>query len=188
MATIARYRTVWSGFPGAPGYTSLYSRNTAGAPVLSAIRTFWSSVSKYFPTGTTLQVEGTQDLIEETTGALTGQSINTPPAIVTSIGSGGYTGVAGAVVDWSTISFVNSRRVRGRTFLVPLINSAFDTSGSLLSTAQTDLQTAVSTLVSSISPDFVVWHRPVGGTGGQGYSVTSGSVPDFSAVLRSRRT
>jgi hypothetical protein len=187
MADIMRVRSVWSNFPGAPGYTDVYSRNTALPAMTNAVRAFFDAIKTLLPTGTNVQTLGSCETYDEATGTLTGSTSSTAPAVVTCTGAGSYAGATGAVVTWITSGFVSGRRVRGRTFLVPLA-SAFDANGSLQTTAQSTLQTAASGLITAMSGDLVVWHRPTQFGAGSAHPVTSANVPDLAAVLRSRRT
>jgi hypothetical protein len=117
--------------------------------------------------------------------------------------TGAYAGNAGAVVHWLTSLIVGTRRVRGRTFLVPMIGSAFESNGSLTSTALNTINNAAAALITAVGTGMVVWSRPVvahtkydpktgQGTGVAGRSgtygaVTGSRVPDLAISLRSRR-
>ena len=135
----------------------------------------------------TIQTSGTCDLVNEATGAITGAAATANPAVVTGQHNGVYAGSTGAVVRWQTAGYVSGRRVQGKTFLVPLVQ-AFDTQGSIATTALTTLTNAANGLVTAGSGDFVVWHRPTAFASGSSHPVTGALVPDLAAVLRSRRT
>jgi hypothetical protein len=89
-------------------------------------------------------------------------------------------------VDWITDTITNRRRLRGRTFLVPIAGNAYQTNGTLYDSARTALQTAATAFVAAQSTSFVIYHRGTGSDGSNGL-VTSAFVPDMIAVLRSRR-
>jgi len=186
--TIERQRVLWTNFPGAPGYTNFYSSGTMST-IAPAIRSFFEAIKALLPTSVTLVYPNTVDQINEATGAITGSYAYTPAlANTTGTTAGIFSGATGAVVNWNTDTFINSRRVRGRSFLVPLSGSAFDTNGSLDDTKRGTIQTAAAALVTAGSGAFVVWHRPTQFTSGSAAAMTSAFVPDLAAVLRSRRT
>jgi hypothetical protein len=104
--------------------------------------------------------------------------------IVTGSGAANYAAGCGAYVNWLTSGIANGRRVKGRTFMAPLINSAYD-GGTILNANLTTLQTAATALVTA--GNTVVWHRPVNGAGGSSYQPASALVPDQVTSLRTRR-
>ena len=79
------------------------------------------------------------------------------------------------------------RRIQGRTFLVPLVASAFDSTGTISTAALATLQTAANGLVAYDTIDPVVWKRPTPFTVGSFATITEARIPDMAAVLRSRR-
>lgn len=196
MAGLNRVSVAWQGWPGAPGVTQFYLDAVAQQSSIDAIRTFFNSLTSLLPSGLTITVPSSGDIVEDTNGQLAGNwSVGTTPVVVTGIGSGVYAGNAGAVVHWLTNTVALKRRLRGRTFIVPLIGSSYDSGGSLSTAAQTTLQNAASAMVASMAGNMVVWHRPViqKGTGvviraGSSGDVTSSRVPDLAVTLRSRRT
>ena len=188
MADIYRVNTSWSNFPGAPGISSIYSLTQPSASGLTDIRSFFSAFSTIIPAGATLQVEGEGDIINDATGTLTGAWSATQPAAINCSGAGNYSGSTGAVVHWFTNGVVRGRRVRGRTFLVPLVASAYDTNGSLSSSAISSITTAADGLIAAAGITPAVWSRPTGFASGAAFEVVSSRVPDLAVVLRSRRS
>jgi hypothetical protein len=176
---------LWTGFPGAPGYTVHYRGELD--TLTSHLRTFYDAVKGLFPSNVTVQVPQSGDLINSTTGGLAGTWTSAFNASVTGTAAGVYAAPAGAVVRWLTDGIVAGRRLRGRTFLVPLAATAYQTDGSLLGTTVTNIQAAAQALVTAETANLGVWHRPVGGAGGSWSPVVSADVPDRAAILRSRR-
>ena len=200
MSGMLKVKTKWTGFNGAPGYTNFYFKDftNTGEPVASdapaavtRTHTFWNNLQSRFPSVVQLAVQGDVEVIEQTTGEMKSVFNVTPPTVVTgSATSGVYSGPVGAVVNWRTAGVRNGRRVRGRTFLVPLANENFQNDGTIDPTKLASMNTVVAALADGTgTPDLGVWARPTapGATDGQWYAVTSGSVPDLAAVLRSRR-
>lgn len=200
MASIIRVKARWQGFQGAPGYSIFHMRDFAGSdPVvaeaeaaMARVRTFFTSIVSLIPAVASVQVESDVEVIEETNGDL----LNVLSGTAVSAVSGGASGSApfaapvGGVVTWRTSVVRNSRRIRGRTFLVPLSSAAFETNGTLSSSALTDINTAATSLTNPAgSPDMGVWARPTapGATDGLWAAATSFSIPDMGTVLRSRR-
>jgi hypothetical protein len=188
MAQITRVRCLWQNWPGAPGYTNFYMGSTPSAADLVAVRNFWVAIGGLLPLSLTVTVPSSGDLVEDSNGAITGVWTSTSPgAPVAGSSAGAYSGASGAVVHWFTASIVAGRRLRGRTFLVPLAG-AYDTAGSLGTAAQTTLSTGAAGLVSALAGQLRVWSRPTPFRAGVSAPVTSSSVPDLAAQLRSRRT
>jgi hypothetical protein len=197
MTSLNRVRATWSGFAGAPGVSTFYGLGVGTLP--GFVRTFFNALTAYYPAGTTIQVENFGDVIDDVTGHLVGSWTGSAQTLVTSVGSGSYAAPSGASVKWVTDSVLDGHRVRGRTFLVPLISSAFQSDGSLAAAFKTTLETAATTLAATGVGEFVVWHRPVEAKAADGSRpavvardgghalVTASSVRDVAAVLRSRR-
>jgi len=194
MADLKRCSVAWQGWPGAPGVTQFYLDDTGGQAQVDAIRAFFNASQSLFPAGLTIQVPNSGDTVDEITGKLTGTwSVATQPLPTTGNAPGAYAGNAGAVVHWLTQSVTRNRRIRGRTFLVPVV-AAFDTAGSLAPTAQSTISNAAAALVASAAGLIHVWVRPVYQPktgvllrGGMSAPITSSRVPDLAVSLRSRR-
>lgn len=195
MAGLNRVSVAWQNWPGAPGVSQFYLDTVAAQSSVDAIRTFFNALAGLLPQGLTITVPSSGDIIEEQNGKLAGTwSVGTAPVVVTGTNPSTYAGNAGGVVHWLTQGTAKNRRIRGRTFLVPLSSTAYDASGSMASAALTTIQTAASALVTSMAGNMVVWHRPImqKGTGvvitpGSSADVTSSRVPDLAVSLRSRR-
>lgn len=178
---------LWTGFPGAPGYSRFYWAE-ATAPNLAAFTTFFTGIADRLPTNTTVQVQNTGNVISELTGDLIGAWSGPAQAAIVGTSGGAYAAPAGAHINWRTGDVINGRRVRGRTFLVPLSGAAYDSDGTIAATALTDLRTNLATLVTAlVGSDFGIWHRPVGGANGSLHDLVSADIPDKTATLRSRR-
>lgn len=184
MTELSRLRTVWSGFPGGPGVTTMYFLDTATA--VASVHAFWATLAGIIPADVNLQVQNSGDVIEDSTGALTGAWTASAVAVIGGGDGEKYAAPAGACINWLTETIGPHRRIRGRTFVVPLANDAYQTDGSLDATKLGYLQSAADDLVASQSASFVVWHRGTGSDGTNGL-VTAAHVHDFVSILRSRR-
>ena len=203
MTELMRVKARWSGFSGGPGYTNLHFRGfgateggggsydvAAANNAINRVNAFLGGVRGNLPSVVRVEVESEVEIIEDTTGDLIGTigGTDAPEQVGSTVG--GYSGPVGAVVNWRTGSIRNSRRVRGRTFLVPLASVAFGTSGQLTPAAITNIQNAAANLyLPADSLDLMVYGRPTSSEAedGKAYVVTSFNVPTMAAVLRSRR-
>lgn len=198
-----RVKARWSGFSGGPGYTVLHFRDFDGPDggegsvndgsvngALDKAYLFFDALRPQLPAEVRIQVEAEVDIIEDSNGELVRSVAGTTPLLVAGSGAGSYSAAVGAVVNWRTGGVRNGRRVRGRSFLVPLAGGAFGTNGALVPSVQALIQTAADTLASSTgTPDLFVYARPsnAAAVDGRAFAVTSASVPSLGAVLRSRR-
>lgn len=191
---IYRVNCAWQNWPGAPGVTTFYASPGPVQVDIDAVRTFFNALTGLIPVGLTIQVPSSGDVIDETTGTITSAwSVATTPAVVTGTATGSYAGNAGAVIHWLSVGIVNGRRVRGRSFIVPITGSAYDAAGSLSTATITTLTNAANALEASSFP-MTIWSRPVTNAvppatnrAGSQHQVNSIRIPDLAVSLRSRR-
>lgn len=185
---INKLRAIWNNFPGAPGYTTVYSSGLV-TPTLAALRGFFDAVKGFIPNGTTVSFPGTGDILDEATGAVTGAWSTTPPTTVVSTATAGrtYAGAAGVCVSWRTNNLVAGRRPIGRSYLVPLISDVFAPDGTPNSTNLATIQAAADAAIAAATPGFVIWSRPRPGLPGTTSTIIAATVADVGAVLKSRR-
>jgi hypothetical protein len=162
----------------------MYFLDTATA--VESVHEFWVSLEADLPNDVHIQVEDSGDVLDSETGDLTGTWVSDGVDIVDGGASTGYSAASGAVVDWLTSTIADSKRLRGKSFIVPLAGGAYTAAGVLNSTFVTALEAYGATLISTQSTSFVVWHRGTGTNGSVGL-ITSAHVPNTVAVLRSRR-
>jgi hypothetical protein len=193
VTTLHRVVVSWGGTAvvGAAVSVLHYSASDNASPPVAAIKSAFGLFPTLFPQGTTITVPNTGDKIDDTTGALTGVWTGTGGGTVT--GSNGIACAAGvgACIGWTTGGIVNGtkgpRKLRGRTFLVPLSSACYDTDGTLGTVAQGQLQ-QIADGIKNAGP-LAVWHRPLtpGASNGNSYGVLSARVRDKVAFLSSRR-
>lgn len=184
MTELYRLRTTLTGFPGGPGVATMFFLDVATA--VSSVHSFWTTVKAGMPSDVNLQVENTGDIIEDTTGALTGAWGATAVSSLSGVGTGPYSAPSGACITWLTDTITDRKRLRGRTFVVPLAGDMYQSDGSLASGTLSNLQGAADDLIAAQSASFVIWHRGTGTDGSNGL-VTAARVADKAAILRSRR-
>jgi hypothetical protein len=197
MTALSRVRTALSGFPGGPGVSTMYFLDTATAT--ASLEAFWTSLAVVLPSGLVIEVPDAGDVIEDTTGVITGSWASSPRAPLAGSSADEYAGPCGALLEWLTATIVDGRRLRGKTFLVPMTSGEFDTTGHVNAGTVAALVGFCATLVTAEAGNLVVWHRPYAGraagedgparaphAGAHGI-VTDSRVPPLAAVLRSRR-
>lgn len=185
MTAMERVEVIWSGAVGLPGVSVFYGDTTVPS-LNSDLFTFFDSIKALVPSGVQISIPNSGDLIEDSDGSLAGSWSSSGGGVVTATGSGGYPASVGMAVVWNTNGIRGSRRVRGRTFLCPLVNLCFDTNGTIETTRLAVVQNAATVLASA--GNLRVWSRPSLALGaGTSHSVLNASVPDRVTALRSRR-
>lgn len=186
MATIARVPVTWTGLPGLPG-VSVFYWDFAEAADLSALNAFFTAVRGLFADALSWSIPGGGDTIDDSDGTLNGSWIATGGGTIIGNGGGGsYPAGVGTRVRWNTAGIVDGRRVRGSTFMVPLLGANYDISGTIGSTPLTTLRNAATALATN--GGLRIWSRnDPGSTNGSSNLVITASVPDQVATLRSRR-
>lgn len=175
----------WTGFSGAPGYSVFYATPDMG--ISGDIKTFFTAIDDYIPSGVNIQCPTSGDRLDEATGQLLETWSGGVGGTVQGQVAGNYASPAGICVNWLTNGVVNGRRVRGRTFIVPTAANIFAADGTLADNHLAVFQAAADALVASAAGDLLVWHRPVGGAGGSAHAIVAARVSDKVSVLRSRR-
>ena len=197
MTSISRMRIGLTGFAGAPGVMTFYCL-TPGTS-LSVLVAFANDIAGEMPPTVTLAVEGHGDVINDVNGELTGAWTASEPDTTVGRATGVYAAPAGASIAWLTETILDGRRVKGRTYVVPMSVGDYQSNGSLDDTQLGNLRTQAAALVTDGAGDFVVWHRPRAAKAADGSRhaitqrdgghaiITGSSVADKVAVLRSRR-
>lgn len=181
MAIISRYQVAWTGGVGGPGVTTFYFNSTLAIPG-TEVKAFFSPLAGAIPTGITLTFPSAGLNIDDATGLAVGNWTATAPSPLVATGAGNYSAATGAVVNWRTGVFAGGRELRGRTFIVPMVSGAFDATGGVSTSTRTSIATGVTSLLAAAN-DLLVWSRKAGTSA----TVTTGSAPAKSAVMRSRR-
>lgn len=183
----------WTGFPGAPGFSNFYFQNTSdltGAnSAVTKVQQFADALHFFLPANVTLQASTEVEDIDPANGDLLGVITATAASPAwTGTDTGIYAAPAGACINWLTAGVHRGRRVRGRTFIVPLGGDQYQADGSLLDATRTGLLAAGNAFVTGGA--LAVWARPYGPppvVAGGVYDVNAVSVNDKVSVLRSRR-
>jgi hypothetical protein len=191
VSLLIRHTAVWTGVPGLPGYSQFYQEVTGTIASQAqnghnAIRAAFNQVVTLLPADIDVTVDPVYQVMTVESGEVTTEdSVATPSAVVSGGFVSGWSGQVGVLVEWLTGQFIDGRRLRGRTYLVPLGN-AYDDDGTL-PIGTLNAVGAFALQLWSAGLDFVVWHRPVAGAGGSLATITDAAVRDHAAILRSRR-
>ncbi len=202
MALIYQVTWRWDGFIGGPGFTNLFYDATANSPTdaLAAAtksRLLFNGVSSYVDNVVTISLVSDVRVLEDTTGDLDTIYTVVGPAPVVCAGGGNPMGPTGGCIDWLTSTVHGTRRIQGRTFLVPLGTTAVGSGGVLIAGAVTAFGTAAEAMRTASGPTFGVWGRPtyvkppttpptIDRLGKWGPAISS-RIPTKLAVLTSRR-
>ena len=191
---VYRVKLRWTGFTGAPGYTNLHfdaptdHTQAAAQACYDAASGFAGEIASTIPNAVSITTEGGVEVLEQTNNQLITVYSATTVSPAKGIQTGGYSSATGAVITWETGEVKNGRRVRGRTFIVPLSAAYYEADGTLSAGVITDLQNAAAAL-SGGGFNFGILSRPtaVGATDGSFHTVSSGRIADKTAILTSRR-
>jgi len=187
MAVLARVRVEWSGTPVVgPGISTFYFDQGASGWV-TALSAFFTSARAFVPTGALMTVPSSGDLIEDATGELQGAWSEGATTPIAGNGNGFWPMGVGARVQWDTAGIRNGRRVKGSTYIVPIVSSSFEGAGNLSAGTVSGLGNAANLLVSTMGSAMKIWSRPSPGLPGASHAVIDGSCPDKVSWLRSRR-
>jgi hypothetical protein len=166
-----------------------------GATMMTGIHDFFDAIKAGIPNTVSVSFPSSGDKLDDDTGHLVGTWAGPSPATVAGTGPGSYPGGTGIAINWLTAEIVpispsskTVHRIRGRTYIVPLQNSVWDSNGLLTTTYLNTVKTACAALIAYGGGKFVIWHRPSpGGTDGKRGVVTDFKVNQKADFLSSRR-
>jgi hypothetical protein len=192
VATITQSQWIWTGWSGAPGYTSYYYDTTDPgelSTILAAEHTWHTLVASVLPTGVTLTPPANFRQVTDTSGVLVGiVPIGAPGASHVGASSQPYAAPAGLSVNWLTTTPATSRLVVGRSFYVPISSAAYQTDGTLLDSTKAAVQLGATAFVADTGGHLTIWRRPVSGAGGGQAPVVGARINDRVSMLRTRRS
>lgn len=188
MTAINRFRVQWTGSAvvGPSLSTFYFSGSAVGKP--AALVTFFTAIAGMVAPGVTWTIPGTGDVLEDSTGALTGSWTAAGGGSVVSSGTGVFAQGVGVRAVWQTANVHKGRRVKGTTFIVPLSAAQYQADGTIVNATLTNLLAAQNALIAATTPDFRIWSRPDANGAFALSSVTGALAPDTVSTLRSRRT
>lgn len=208
MVNVSTVTALWTGFTGAPGYSKFHFAELSGASACNAagaaVRAFFFADVGHLMTNWQIQIQGIVQSFDVGTGDLVGEQVMTtvPAAVVGTVPNTNiYAGGSGYVVNWTTGGVHAGRKIRGRTFFVPIMSTAFSNDGTIISSLITAMQSAGQALIADAATELVVWSKfwdkkqgdppldvPPKQVGGSITTVNGCIIPDRAAQLRTRRS
>lgn len=191
--TIQKIVCTWSGFTGSPGYTTLYWSAAQASLMQPGVVTFFDGIKQFLPTAFSVVIPNNGTELDEATGKTTNIWSSGTTTTIVGTATGAWAAPSGGLVRWETGRFLRGKRVRGRTFIVPL-GSGFYSSGTLTTTCANGINTAADGLRGKGA--LQVWSRPIMDhtvnppvvkTPGQAFPVTSNACPTKVVILTARR-
>lgn len=187
MAGMKRVVVEWYNTGVIGGGVSTHYFRPEDEGVTAALHTFFDTVKVVFPNKVQWSIPSSGDVIDDATGDYLEGWEEIPQNTVLGTLTGHFALGVGARIVWETAGRTNNRRVRGSTFMVPLISDAFDTDGTLTSDTMAVLSSAAEALRQPANPRLLIWTRPSGAVAGSSNSVIASRIPDHVSWLRSRR-
>jgi len=200
MTDMARSRVVLAYPNGGPGVNTFYW--TSGYPAgpidgemiddfHAEILGLYSNIIEYMPNQVTITVSPDVDILDPTTGNITGVATDSGAAKTTTglVSGAPSTRAQCCVANIRTDSWVNGYRLRGRHFLGPMSGSMLDTYGATAASLVADVVDGYAAMISGVGARLAVWHRPPQNDPDGGYyaDVISVDVKANPGLLRSRR-
>jgi hypothetical protein len=180
-----RVPVVWQTGAGGTGLSVFYTN--FGSDATTELGTFFNAIKANVPAACSWNIPSSGDVIDETTGFITGSWIGGVAASIAATGAGAYAAGTGCYIRWQTSGIVAGRRVRGRTFICPILGGLYQGDGTIADATLAQINTAANTLV--LAGKLRIWHRPTtrGSGDGAAFTVTAAQGPDKVTSLRSRR-
>lgn len=184
-----RVKILWSG-DGIPqgGVTTFYFDYAASGAQTAADAAFWlmQQFTPLMSNRYAFEQDAIVSQIVAETGDVFGVSPITPLSDVGDSSTDPVTQASQALIRWRTGVYLNSREVRGRTF-IPGILETYSTNGQLDDGIVAGMADELVSFRTSHGAVPVIWHRPKPGEDGAMVPITSGSLWTEFAVLRRRR-
>jgi len=199
--SILQTTVVWGGFNGAPGYTNLFTTNaglitTAVDNSVAGVAALFNALKPLMATQQTFNISNEVKELDEATGDLVAvHSPGSAPGTIVGTMNPNLGPIAvGTCIAWGTGGVHHARRVRGRTFLVPMCATVFQSDGTIVDAHLATINAAATAYRTSSAYETLVWARPVKDKvthavtrPGAAFPILTSSVRDRGAVLRSRR-
>lgn len=194
MAEINKIPVTWNGLTALPGVSVFYS-TSASTTAVAAIKAFFTAIKGFYPPNLTWNVPSNGDRINELDGKLGSTwSMAGGGSVSGSSGTSAYAAGTGLRVVWRTTQTIHGRRMRGSTFLCPIVSAQYEVNGTIVDATVASHQTAANALVADGT--ILIWSRPWHpdppqpnnpDRNGVGVGISAAVVPDQVTSLRSRR-
>jgi len=171
------------------GVATHYWLGTATATDVAAFKTFWTTLAGQCPVGLTATIPNEGEVLDDNDGTIVSSwSVGVPGSAV-GAGATGYAQGVGARIVWQTAGLAGGRHVRGTTYVVPMLASAWESDGTMRGVVVDALLSAGTALTGALGAGrMVILTRRTADHSGTSHAVTGVVVPDKASWLRSRRT
>jgi len=190
---VLEYRAIWDQGGSNPGYSVFHARgagsSTAGEAsqdLANKVRELMDGLKAVVTVDYTFTFPPEVLDFNTSTGELEAVHTIDAPANVVGTSANPYSAASGARIEWRTSAIVEGRRLRGRTYIVPVGTNQYEADGTLTAGCRGILQAAADSyfddaFTSDAHPS--VWSR----THGIMADISAAVIPDEVSVLRSRR-
>lgn len=184
MTSINRVQVKWE---QAGGFTGLNTFYQTGDVDLANYRALYVAFQASLPDDVTISFLDANLTYESDTGEVLSSYTTDPATDIAGTSSGDFARGVGVLLRWNTDAFRNNRRVRGRTYVVPVEVASFNTLGNVDAGFISGAVTAGNDFIAAQAAQNFIWHHPVNDVGGVINAVTSCGMSATPAILRSRR-
>jgi len=170
------------------GVSTFYFGQEQGDTTGDALNDLFVALGAWVPNDVTWTIQQEGDLINDADGSLQGTWSDGPDFNVIASSAGAHAQGVGTYIRWDTAGINHGRRVKGRTFVVPLITAAWDTAGVMGGGPRGVISSAASAFRGALGDAFLVWSRPTASGPGMSFPTVGSFVPTTPSWLRTRRT
>lgn len=166
--------------------STFYSTSTSTTTSLTSLINAFNAVKALIPASVTVNVPATGKSYDDATGQLLGTWVAGSLTPIVGTGAGAFGSASGAWVNWYTNAIVRRHALVGRTFLVPLVGSTFNSSGVIAPANLNQIQAFANAVATAGS--LRVWSRPTATHPvGSSAVIQSFGTNSRQGILRSRR-
>lgn len=153
MVSMRRIRTVFTGVAGSPFYSNMFFTLVNGQETAAetAVYNFWAALQPGIEDRISVQVEREQQIVDDATGDVidTVTTAGRNPLVGSDPGDP-LPGLVQGLIRWRTGTFVNGRRIQGRTF-IPGATEGSNQDGLPLGVYTARFTTAAAALIAASS-------------------------------------
>lgn len=162
---LQEYVVRWAGARVGAGASVFHFQSVAGSaaaqPLANAVRAMFFSLIAAFPDDISFSFDSEVRELSEAGALLAAYPITAPPTTGGS-SSAAFASGTGLMVRHNTGVILGGKRVRGRTFMVPVSSASFTTNGDVLASTVSAFNAAFATLITAangVGAPFSVWSR-----------------------------
>lgn len=188
---VIRIQTILGGSAAVGGGVSTFyfsDGSTNPQACADAVQDFWDEIAANLTDNLTYEIDPVASEFDTATGALTAVSALTTEGQKEGLSTSENLPPANQMLlRLATAAIVGNRILRGRLFIPGNLEVMNQDDGTVSPVLRTDVELSAQALIDDVSAEWVIWHRPVAGSGGTQGLVTAATTWAQWAVLRSRR-